>query len=82
MCETHALTRWPAGATASAERLSPRPGGDVSSCVSAVRRADLLSCRSGSRPLEGLARFQHRVHDDGQFAGHSDGRALETDGFP
>ena len=40
-----------------------------------------LGARAGG-PIKALAGFQHRVHDDSEFACHGDRRPLEADLFP
>jgi hypothetical protein len=45
-------------------------------------RSDALSGGCAGGPIKKLAGFQHRVHDDSEFARDGDCGALEADLFP
>lgn len=70
------------GAPHQAEWLSPRPGRDVPARPCFGRKPQIRSYCSSRRPVEHLARPQHRMHRNSQPPCDSDGRTFETNALP
>lgn len=64
------------GATVLTEWTSLGPGRDASSRRGRYRAGKL---GGGCRPVKELTGAQHRMHDDGEFAGDSDSGTFEAD---